>query len=84
MVLKIWSTGVSVARIGPPRVRMYGSVNIEKVPMIEIVTENTIIGRSSGTVMRRKAWSAVAPSTLAASTSSGGMVCSPPSIRTVL
>ena len=67
----------SEALPGPPFVMTNGSINSWKVPAKVITIWNSITGLSMGSVMRQNRRQGPAPSMVAASYRSAGMVCRP-------
>jgi len=70
---------VSVARSGTPAASTYTWSKILKFQIVEITASTAMIGRSSGSVTKRRRCQAVAPSTFAASSTSCGSVWRPAS-----
>ena len=58
---------VMVERPGPPFVRLTDSSNSCSVPLIDMIAVMTMVGRRSGTVIRKKDCVGDAPSIFAAS-----------------
>ena len=71
-------TAVSVALPGPPFVSTVGSVKTWSAPMTATTVANSMVGLSRGRVMAHRRRQPVAPSTSAASMSSGEMPARPP------
>ena len=69
--LIIWNATTWVSKL--PLVMTYTMSNVLRAVMIIVVVTTAIVGASSGRVMPRNTWRSVAPSTRAASSSSGLM-----------